>query len=149
IFSSRSDTEGMALIDAIPSVSERELKIELSALPITISGDRDKLRQVFINLISNASEASPPGEMIQWQVEPDPVQNRVTIRVKNGGEPIPAATIPKLTQPFYTTKSSGNGLGLAITNRIVEAHQGTLLIESSELGTTVTVSLPMQPSHPS
>ncbi|PZD72370.1 Sensor protein kinase WalK [Acaryochloris thomasi RCC1774] len=142
-------TDSMASIKAIPSVAERELKIELSAVPITISGDRDKLRQVFINLISNASEASPPGEMIQWHVEADPVRNRVTIRVKNGGEPIPAATIPKLTQPFYTTKSSGNGLGLAITNRIVEAHQGTLLIESSELGTTVTVSLPMQPSRPS
>lgn len=140
--------DSMASINAIPAVAGRELQLKLSAAPITISGDRDKLRQVFINLISNASEASPPGAMIQWQVEADPDRNRVAIRVKNGGEPIPAALIPKLTQPFYTTKSSGNGLGLAITNRIVEAHQGTLSIESSELGTTVTVSLPTHPSHP-
>jgi PAS domain S-box-containing protein len=139
-------TDSMASIQAIPTMAGRELKIEHSASPIVIAGDRDKLRQVFINLISNACEAAPPGDIIQWQVTPDPTRNWVAIRVKNGGDPIPADVIPKLTQPFYTTKSSGNGLGLAITNRIVEAHRGTLLIESSELGTTVTISLPTQPA---
>ncbi len=138
-------TDSMDSILAIPSVAERELEVETFTTPVIVSGDRDKLRQVFINLLSNACEASPPGGTIHWQVHPDQV-GTVVISVHNGGEPIPKDVIPKLTQPFYTTKSSGNGLGLAITNRIVEAHQGTLVIESSaEAGTTVTVSLPMKP----
>ncbi len=139
--------DSMDSIKAIPTLAERELQVEPAISPILIAGDRDKLRQVFINLISNACEASPIGDIIQWQVKPDTENNWVDVRVKNGGDPIPADVIPKLIQPFYTTKSSGNGLGLAITNRIVEAHQGTLRIESSELGTTVTVSLPIQTAH--
>lgn len=136
--------DSMNSIQAIPAVADRELQVELSTTPMSIAGDRDKLRQVFINLISNACEAVPPGDAVAWQVER--IEGQVIIRVKNGGAPIPADILPKLTQPFYTTKSSGNGLGLAITNRIVEAHHGTLVIESSaEAGTTVTVSLPIQP----
>lgn len=135
-------TDSIDSIRAIPTVADCELQIEPSLKPVMIMGDRDKLRQVFINLISNASEAVIPGETIKWRVETS--ENIVIIQVQNGGDPIPAEMIPKLTQPFYTTKSSGNGLGLAITNRIIEAHQGTLIIESStESGTTVTVSLPI------
>ncbi|MGF1601528.1 MAG: PAS domain-containing sensor histidine kinase [Thermosynechococcaceae cyanobacterium] len=133
--------DSMDSILAIPSMADRELQVEPAPEPVMIAGDRDKLRQVFINLISNACEAVMPGDTIQWRVESH--ESIVSIHVHNGGEPIPAAVIPKLTQPFYTTKASGNGLGLAITNRIIEAHQGALLIESSmEKGTTVTISLP-------
>ena len=69
----------------------------------------------------------------------------VTITVHNGGDPIPPDVLPQLTQPFFTTKSSGNGLGLAITRRIVEAHGGTLAFASTaEAGTTVKVQLPIR-----
>ena len=108
-----------------------------------VKGDRDRLKQVFINLLSNACEATPPGETVIC-VATDTV-NTTTINVKNGGDPIPPDVLPKLTQPFFTTKSSGNGLGLAITRRIIEAHHGTLDIASSaETGTIVTVQLPTQ-----
>ncbi|MGF1512742.1 MAG: PAS domain S-box protein [Elainellaceae cyanobacterium] len=108
-----------------------------------VAGDRDKLKQVFINLITNACEASPPEMTVTWKVTVS--DRQAIIQVHNGGEPIPPTVLPKLTQPFFTTKSSGNGLGLAITKRIVEAHAGDLQIDSgAEAGTTVTVTLSLE-----
>ncbi|WP_322743566.1 HAMP domain-containing sensor histidine kinase [Vasconcelosia minhoensis] len=68
----------------------------------------------------------------------------MSISVQNGGAPIPADVLPQLTQPFYTTKAAGTGMGLAIVKRIVEAHSGELLIESAEQGTCFTVWLPLK-----
>lgn len=109
-----------------------------------IQADADKLKQVFINLVSNACEAVDLGEKITWRVQLSSLQNQVFVEVNNGGEPIPAEILPQLTRPFVTTKSSGNGLGLAIAKRIVETHGGELVIQSTAAtGTTVTVSLPI------
>lgn len=105
-------------------------------------GDRDRLKQVFINLLSNAYEASPKGENITCTLIEQ--SSALVISVANKGDLIPPDIMPKLTQPFFTTKSSGNGLGLAITRRIIEAHHGSLTITSSvETGTVVTVRLPI------
>jgi PAS domain S-box-containing protein len=109
---------------------------------VSVMGDRDRLKQVFINLLSNACEASPQGGVVTCKLIE--AANFAMVTVHNEGEPIPADVLPKLTQPFFTTKSSGNGLGLAITRRIIEAHHGTLHFAStSETGTTVTVHLPV------
>ncbi len=116
--------------------------------PVMIAGDRDKLKQVFINLLANAHEACGPDDTVTWTIC-RPAGGIVTSCIHNGGEPIPPALLPKLTQPFFTTKPSGNGLGLAITKRIVEAHGGQLTIASSaEDGTTVTITLPLIGSSP-
>ena len=101
------------------------------------------IKQVFINLLSNACEASPAGDRVTCTMAV--AADVVKVQVHNGGEPIPPDILPKLTQPFFTTKSSGNGLGLAITRRIIEAHSGTIQFTSTaELGTTVTVELPVE-----
>lgn len=106
-----------------------------------IMGDRDRLKQVLINLLSNACEASPPGGTITCSVMLE--ADCALIKIHNGGDPIPSEVLPKLMQPFFTTKSGGNGLGLAITRRIVEAHHGTIQFESAAtVGTTVIVQLP-------
>ncbi|MDA0867607.1 MAG: PAS domain S-box protein, partial [Cyanobacteria bacterium] len=127
---------------AQPIATERHIKGIGLDMPVTIAGDLDKLKQVFINLLSNACEAVPAGETVTFSVDRS-TADQISIKVHNGGDPIPPEVLPKLMQPFFTTKPSGNGLGLAITRRIVEAHQGKLHIESSpETGTLVTVSLP-------
>ena len=96
-----------------------------------------------INLVSNAFEAVAQGDEIALSLELDST-HRVGIQVHNGGDPIPAEVLPKLTKPFVTTKSNGTGLGLAIVKRIVEAHRGELEIESSPgMGTKITVKLPI------
>ena len=106
-------------------------------------GDVDKLKQVFINLVRNACEAIPPGESVTWHITPGPTPHHLCVTIHNGGDPIPPAVLEKMGQPFFTTKPGGNGLGLAIVQRIVEAHGGALAIESTpEAGTTVRVVLP-------
>lgn len=127
------------------SLSHCHLKVQLPVQAVMVDADRDKLKQVFINLITNACEASGLGQTVTWTVCPAE-RYQVTITVHNEGEPIPPEILPKLTQPFFTTKGNGNGLGLAITKRIVEAHQGDLTITStSASGTWVTVTLPLAP----
>jgi signal transduction histidine kinase len=108
---------------------------------VMVMGDRDKLKQVLINLFRNACEASPQAENVIWKIEYQ--IDRVCIYIQNSGDPIPAEILPKLTQPFFSTKPEGTGLGLAIVKRIVEVHGGELEITSSvQSGTTVAVRLP-------
>ncbi|MFM7427652.1 MAG: two-component system sensor histidine kinase NtrB [Elainella sp.] len=112
--------------------------------PVPILADPDKLKQVFINLVSNACEAVSEGETIRWSLAACGYQRRACVEVHNGGDPIPPEILAQLTKPFFTTKSSGNGLGLAIVRQIVEAHRGELeILSSAEVGgTLVRVTLP-------
>ena len=129
-------------LQELPMAAGRNIVVATEGGQLSVTGDRDKLKQVFINLVTNACEAIPEGEVVTWKLEPQP-DNWIKVQVHNGGEPIPPEVLPKLTQPFVSTKSGGNGLGLAITKRIVEAHGGTMAIESdAEQGTRVTVVLP-------
>lgn len=126
---------------SMPEARGRWIEYHPLSSPVQILGDPDKLKQVFINLIRNACEAVKPGEPIRWSVMESSMEH-ICISVQNGGKPIPADVLPRLTQPFYSTKATG--LGLAIVKRIVEAHNGELLIESSQArGTLVSVRLPL------
>lgn len=105
--------------------------------------DGDQMRQVAINLILNAGGAMPDGGTLCIKTEPAP-NNRVTIRFFDSGCGIPAESLEKIFEPFYTTKERGTGLGLAITKQIIDQHHGEIGIESSiGKGTCVTVTLPI------
>lgn len=133
----------LILLRSLPEVQERSIVFVPWDLPICILADADKLKQVFINLIRNACEAIAPGATIRWTVTL--MTDQICLSIQNGGAPIPLELLPKLTQPFYSTKAEGTGLGLAIVKRIVEAHSGSLSITSSEReGTIVQVQLPHQ-----
>ncbi len=112
--------------------------------PVEVMADADKLKQVFINLASNACEAVPEGETIRWTIDSCSHQRTVCVQIYNSGDPIPPQVLSQLTKPFFTTKSTGNGLGLAIVRQIVEAHRGELeILSSAEVGgTLVRVVLP-------
>ena len=134
--------ELLGTLQMMPAAVQRQIELVSAAQPIVVSIDRDKLKQIFINLIGNACEAATPGAVVTWKIEGK--DKNVSLQVHNYGSPISPDDIPKLTKPFYTTKASGTGLGLAIVERIVEAHQGELLIESSvDHGTTFSVILPI------
>lgn len=107
-----------------------------------VHADADKLTQVVINLARNACDAATPGSTIRWLIETPAASSVVRLRVCNDGEPIPADVLPRLTEPFFTTKTQGTGLGLMVVKSIVEAHGGELSISSSvEEGTVVTISM--------
>ncbi|KAB8321231.1 GAF domain-containing sensor histidine kinase [Tolypothrix campylonemoides VB511288] len=134
-------------LDTLQATKEalgREIILIPASVGVIVLGDRDKLKQVLINLVRNACEAIAPGETVTCTVKLDTDSTQVWIHVHNRGAAIPPHVLAKLTQPFYSTKASGTGLGLAIVKRIVEGHTGTLSIQSDPLaGTTVSISLPL------
>ncbi|UUZ87112.1 ATP-binding protein [Paenibacillus sp. P26] len=103
--------------------------------------EENQLKQVFINLIKNAIEATPSGGRVFVRVEgEDPAY--LYVRVIDEGVGIPPERIRRMGEPFYTTKDKGIGLGLMVSHKIVEEHQGKITFESKlNEGTTVTVSL--------
>lgn len=140
----RFGQELLVTLKAMPEAQGRWIEYVPAQYPVWILGDANKLKQVFINLIRNACEAVEPGEIVHWAVT-DAAVDHVCVSIQNGGAPIPVEVLPRLTQPFYSTKAEGTGLGLAIVKRIVEAHGGVLLIESSQQdGTIVSVQLPLR-----
>ncbi|WP_242046074.1 GAF domain-containing sensor histidine kinase [Calothrix anomala] len=127
----------------IPEALDRKIEFIPTLSPVKILGDRDKLKQVFINIIRNACEAVKPGDIVTLEIDSS-LTDTVAINVNNSGNPIPPEILCKLSQPFFSTKPEGTGLGLAISKRIVNAHHGKLCIQSQLLtGTTVTVQLPI------
>jgi len=106
--------------------------------------DGDQMRQVAINLILNAGGAMPDGGELVVRTELAG-EGHVRIIFSDSGSGIPAESLEKIFEPFYTTKERGTGLGLAITRQIIEQHHGEIHIES-ELGkgTTVVVTLPVE-----
>lgn len=127
----------------IPDGRDRHLCFVPAPAPLPVMVDKDKLKQVMINLVRNAYEAVSPGETVTCTVlseSPD----HACIQVQNGGEPISPDLLPLLNQPFCSTKIGGTGLGLAVVRRIVAAHGGTFTIESSlENGTVAAIRLPL------
>ncbi|MEM1255247.1 MAG: PAS domain S-box protein [Cyanobacteria bacterium P01_H01_bin.21] len=123
---------------AQPAAANRSIIFKPVGDLITIQGDADKLKQVVINLVSNACEAVAPGDTVTCYLETTP--DHIRLQIHNGGTPIPPDVLPNLTKPFFTTKPTGTGLGLAIVKRIIDAHGGNFTIESTaEIGTVTTV----------
>ncbi|WP_421656679.1 two-component system sensor histidine kinase NtrB [Leptothermofonsia sp. ETS-13] len=135
-------TDTLVALQHIPVAAGKQVQFNASPLPLKILADRDKLKQVLINLVTNAFEAIEAGVVAIATTNPTP--NHACIQIHNDGQPIPSDILPKLTRPFFTTKSTGTGLGLAIVKRIVEAHGGELSIESLAFqGTIASVKLPL------
>jgi signal transduction histidine kinase len=115
------------------------------ALP-SIHADRQQLRQVFLNLVTNASDAMPEGGRLTVRAHPDLPEERVVVEFADNGEGIAENELKKIWQPFYTSKpeGKGTGLGLPICSRIVEEHGGEISLQSKlGKGTTVRVALPI------
>ncbi len=91
--------------------------------------DAFKIKQALSNLIRNAAEAMPGGGTVTVSARVD--QERWVIEVADNGPGIPGEFQQKIFEPFYTTKQKGTGLGLAIVRKIIDAHQGTLEVESA------------------
>lgn len=119
--------------------------IEPENLP-PIVGDKDRLKQVFINVIDNAIKYSDRGGRVR--IETADMGGHVQIVVGDTGVGISAEDLPNIKQKFYKANRSrpGSGIGLALADEIVKRHKGRLDIDSEEgVGTTVTIMLPVAP----
>ncbi|WP_079509336.1 PAS domain S-box protein [Mesobacillus jeotgali] len=122
---------------------KRNVKLEFEAPDeiIQIECDENRLKQVFLNFIKNGIEAMPDGGDLKVKTE---IQDgNVLISIKDTGVGIPPETLKKIGEPFYTTKKNGNGLGLMVSFKIIESHNGKVYIESEQnKGTTFKIMLP-------
>ncbi|MBQ6083354.1 MAG: HAMP domain-containing histidine kinase [Bacteroidales bacterium] len=93
-----------------------------------IYADHAQLSRVLINLVNNAIEAGASQITITAELTAD---SRTVIRVRNNGAPIPAGSQQQIFIPFYTTKQQGNGIGLSLSRQILQAHNGSIELASS------------------
>lgn len=115
-----------------------------SGIDTTCSCDIARLQQVFINLLENAAQHSPEGEILLEILESD--EGMVRVRVTDRGSGIPPKDIDKVFDPFFTARKGGTGLGLSIVKHIVDVHGGGILIWNNDPppGCTVEISLPQK-----
>lgn len=126
-----AEERGAALVGALPDS------------PVVVEGDAEKLRQVVLNLIRNAVEAVGEGGHVTIGVRPR--SDGAEVWVEDDGPGIAEADLPRVFEPFYSTKPGGTGIGMAIVHSLVSLHGGEIDIDSREgdgSGTRVSVWLP-------
>ncbi|MGY2613524.1 ATP-binding protein [Bacillus pretiosus] len=127
------------------------IQVELYAdtKDISIECSENQLKQVFINILQNSIEAMPDGGKITIHIK-EINDEGVIIHVIDEGIGIPEDRIKRLGEPFYSTKEKGTGIGLMLSYKIIESHQGNISIMSEVgVGTTVTIYLPKAQSEKS
>ncbi len=108
-----------------------------------MSGDATKLKQAFVNVITNGCQAMNGNGILTVEINQN--SRNVDVKIKDIGNGIHPDDILKIFDPFITTKEKGVGLGLAISKRIIEDHNGKITVRSElSKGSTFTISLPVQ-----
>ncbi|PKN00321.1 MAG: hypothetical protein CVU78_01805 [Elusimicrobia bacterium HGW-Elusimicrobia-2] len=129
----------------------RNISIEtkIPSTPLTVLGDRDRIEQVFLNLLANAARYTPPGEKISLTAEKE--NDKIKISVRDYGPGVKKEDIKKIFDKFYrcdddiSKKSRGSGLGLAIASGIVQMHKGELWAESEQAsGSIFSFTIPVR-----
>jgi signal transduction histidine kinase len=111
--------------------------------PVACAIDSQQFAQVLINLLVNATDAAPEGSDLTLHSTVLPT-GMWRCRLHNGGPAIPADVLPRVFEIFFSTKPGGTGIGLALCQRIIEEHGGTISLESApECGTSATILLPV------
>jgi signal transduction histidine kinase len=118
-------------------VVDQELRSDLPMLEL----DRDQMKQALYNVIKNSLEAMNRRGILRIRSDMD--DTHVLIRFSDTGGGISAENLSRVYEPYFTTKSTGSGLGLLIVRRIVREHGGELSIQSTDgKGLTLTIRLP-------
>lgn len=125
-------------------IKEIDFRTELATDLPRVMADSSQLQQVFLNIILNAVEAIEDKGVIEVKSYLKS-ETELTITITDNGKGMDREAIDRLFQPFYTTKSKGNGLGLSISRRLIEQHNGSIEVASEpDKGTTFTITLPLQ-----
>ncbi|SCW69684.1 two-component system, sporulation sensor kinase E [Paenibacillus tianmuensis] len=133
----------LSLLEAQANLNSVHFKTWIKPDLPAVRCEENQLKQLFINIVKNAVEAMPLGGTVEIvAVLADPGTLAITFR--DEGDGIPAELLLRISEPFYTTKENGSGLGLMVSQKIVTEHKGRMAITSEAgVGTTVTVTLPV------
>jgi signal transduction histidine kinase len=118
---------------------------QLPDKPLWIDGDPEQLHQVFVNLLLNGIDSMPQGGLLDVAVQESHPENVCRLSFSDSGVGISEGILERIFEPFVTSKERGTGLGLAVSRRIVQEHQGKLsAANQSQQGAVFTVELPMR-----
>lgn len=139
--------EVIKMVTQLHSVDDRiHIHMHVSDKPVMVNADRTHINRLFTNLILNAMQAIPHERNVEINIDEIITGNKVLVKVKDNGNGIDAALQSKIFTPNFTTKTSGTGLGLAMSKGIVEQAKGKIWFETAEgVGTTFFVELPVNP----
>lgn len=126
---------------ALKVIVKKNIQLEKHTGDIIVSGDFQLLKQCAANVLINAAQAVEPNGKIEISAREE--KGMVTLTIKDNGCGIPAEMQEKVFKPFFTTKNTGTGLGLAMVKRVIEAHNGKIYFESRSEGTTFFIQLPV------
>jgi signal transduction histidine kinase len=140
----------LALLAEVLALRQKELEnlgvrveVEVMQAPPTVLGDRNQIKQVFFNLLKNAMEAMERGGRLRIEARIDDAW--AYLAFADNGVGIAQEDLPRIFQPYFSTKRGGHGLGMMIVQRILRAHGGQISLESTAgLGTTVTLQFPLK-----
>jgi signal transduction histidine kinase len=133
--------ETLALVRPQADVQEVEVMVEADSVAAEVRGDRERLKSVISNLAINALQAMPTGGHLNARIAR--VDGSVEVSIADTGVGISQEALGKIFEPYFSTKQTGFGLGLAVTKWIIQEHRGTIDVESEvNRGTTFTVKLP-------
>ncbi len=131
IVRTQADEQGVVLTTDIPPA------------PAEIEGDAEKLKSCFSNIVINAIQAMPNGGHLDVEIRDEP--GGLVVSIHDTGVGIPEGALDRVFEPYYSTKDTGTGLGLAVTKKIVEEHGGRIRVRSEPgAGTTFEVNLPRE-----
>ena len=133
----------IALITDDAKAKKVDVTVEIEEHIPPVKVDRDQITQVLLNIALNGLDAMKKGGKLVIRCFMDDESKFVIIEIEDTGHGIPEKELPRIFDPFYTTKKTGTGLGLAIAHRIVENHGGTLSVQSTgKSGTTFRITVP-------
>ena len=126
-------TETFALI----SCDDVDIVLDIEPVNTMLYADRTLMSQVFVNLLKNAKEALIKSECNERQIRISSridAEERIHIEITNNGVAIPAEAVENIFTPFFTTKTDGSGIGLAVSRQILRLHGGSLRLKHNEEG---------------
>ncbi|WP_419887530.1 MHYT domain-containing protein [Neobacillus niacini] len=143
---SQSIKNVITLLNTQAIINNIEILPEFVGEQFLIKCEENQIKQVIANLIKNSIEALPQGGKIHIRIEQQ--ETNLVISVVDNGVGISRENLPLLGTPFYTTKTEGTGLGLMVSKKIIQNHNGKFQINSiPNIATTVTITLPIEHSH--
>jgi len=133
--------ETMALIRPQAEEQRVQVTVEEDGLAVEVRGDRERLKSCLSNIAINALQAMPNGGKLSARITKS--NGLVEVSISDTGVGITEEALSKIFEPYFSTKQTGFGLGLAVTKAIIEEHQGSIAVASTPgAGTTFTVKLP-------